>query len=71
MRGKLTDATWIGPIRNERDYDRALKEIAVYFDDEPKRGTAEADRFDVLATLIEAYEVKRWPVDPSVTGRAC
>jgi HTH-type transcriptional regulator/antitoxin HigA len=64
MRSKQASAAWMGPIRSERDYDRALKEIAVYFDNEPKRGTAEADRFDVLATLIEAYEAKRWPVDP-------
>jgi HTH-type transcriptional regulator/antitoxin HigA len=36
----------------------------VYFENEPRRGTAEADRFDVLAVLIEAYEAKRWPIDP-------
>jgi antitoxin component HigA of HigAB toxin-antitoxin module len=36
----------------------------VYFEREPKRGTAEADRFDVLAMLIEAYESKHWPIEP-------
>ncbi|HSC19107.1 MAG TPA: transcriptional regulator [Rhizomicrobium sp.] len=54
----------IRPIRREADYDWALKEIARYFEHEPKRGTAEADRFDVLSTLIEAYETKHWPIDP-------
>lgn len=61
----------ITPIRNERDYSRALKDIAVYFEHEPRRGSAEADRFDVLAALIEAYEAKRWPIDPpDAVGRS-
>jgi HTH-type transcriptional regulator/antitoxin HigA len=54
----------VRPIKTEADYDWALKEIARYFDVQPKPGTAEGDRFDVLATLIEAYEEKRWPIDP-------
>ncbi len=28
-----------------------------------KRGTPEGDRLDVLATLVEAYEAKRFPLD--------
>jgi len=52
----------IRPLRNEADYDWALAEIERYFDKEPKRGTAEADRFDVLAMLIESYESQRWPI---------
>jgi HTH-type transcriptional regulator / antitoxin HigA len=40
------------PIRSEIDYDMALKAIERYFNKPPKKGTAEADRFDVLATLI-------------------
>jgi HTH-type transcriptional regulator / antitoxin HigA len=54
----------IRPIRNEADYNWALAQIEPYFVDEPKRGTPEADRFDVLAALIEAYEAKHWPIDP-------
>jgi HTH-type transcriptional regulator/antitoxin HigA len=54
----------IRPIRTEADYDWALKEIERYFELEPKRGTPEADRFDVLATLIEAYEAKHWRIEP-------
>jgi len=54
----------VRPIKTEADYDWALKEIARYFDAQPKPGTAEGDRFDVLATLIEAYEEKHWPIDP-------
>lgn len=53
----------IRAIRNEKDYDWALAEIAGYFDEEPRPGTAAAERFDVLAALIEAYENRRWPID--------
>jgi HTH-type transcriptional regulator/antitoxin HigA len=52
----------IRPLRNEADYDWALAEIEHYFDKEPKRGTDEADRFDVLAALIESYEAQHWPI---------
>lgn len=53
----------IRPIRTEDDYDWALDEIAQYFDDIPEKGTDEADRFDVLADLISAYEHKNYPME--------
>ena len=52
------------PLRTEADYDAALEEIERYFDNEPKPGTPEADRFDLLALVIEDYERKRWPIEP-------
>ena len=55
----------IRPIHNERDYDWALAEIEQYFDNEPAPGTPEADRFEVLADLIEAYEARHWPIEPA------
>jgi HTH-type transcriptional regulator/antitoxin HigA len=54
----------IRPLRSEADYDAALAEIERYFDKEPKAGTAEADRFDLLALVIEDYEKKHWPIEP-------
>ncbi|MGD9618059.1 MAG: type II toxin-antitoxin system HigA family antitoxin [Alphaproteobacteria bacterium] len=54
----------IRPIRNEAEYEAALEEIERYFDREPVPGTPEADRFDILAMLIGAYERERWPIDP-------
>ena len=51
-------------IDSEAGYDWPLKQIASYLDVQPKPGTAEGDRFNVLATLIEAYEEKHWPIDP-------
>ena len=54
----------IRPLRSEADYDAALEEIERYFENEPKPGTLEADRFDLIALVIDDYEWKRWPIDP-------
>jgi HTH-type transcriptional regulator/antitoxin HigA len=54
----------IRPLRSEKDYDAALTEIERYFDAPPKRGTPDADRFDLLALVIEDYERKVWQIEP-------
>ncbi len=56
--------TVIRPLRSEADYDAALAEIERYFDEPPKPGTVAADRFDLLALVIEDYERKVWPIEP-------
>ena len=53
----------IRPIRNEDDYDWALAELAMYFENQPEPGSPDGDRFDVLSDLIEAYENKHWPIE--------
>lgn len=53
----------IHPIRTDADYRKALKAVAGYFDNEPKPGTEEGDRFEIMATLIEAYEAKHFPLE--------
>ncbi|WP_397452549.1 type II toxin-antitoxin system HigA family antitoxin [Pseudomonas sp. NA-150] len=53
----------IRPIHTEQDYQDALKAISALFDNEPEPGTPEGDHFDVMITLIEAYESKHFPVD--------
>jgi HTH-type transcriptional regulator/antitoxin HigA len=50
----------IRPVRTERDYRRSLKEIERLM--EAKAGTPEGDRLDVLVTLVEAYEARRFPL---------
>src|SRR5271157_1713752 len=53
----------IQPIRSEADYQAALKEIDRLTDSRP--GTSDGDRIEVLATLVEAYETKHFPIpDP-------
>ena len=45
----------IRPIRSEADHDAAFNEIERYFENEPKPGTTEADRFDLhgVGTWLE------------------
>lgn len=52
----------VRPIRNEADLTWALAEVSRYFESEPEPGTPEADRFDVLSTLIGAYEARHHEV---------
>jgi antitoxin component HigA of HigAB toxin-antitoxin module len=46
----------IHPIRTEKDYVEALREVSIYSDNEPEPGSAEGDRFAKLMSLIEDYE---------------
>ena len=55
-------ATEIKPIRSAADYDAALVEVERLWG--AKVGTSRGDRLDVLATLIEAYEERHFPIDP-------
>jgi len=51
----------IKPIKNERDYEQALRRVESLW--QSPEGSAESDELDVLATLIEAYERDRYPID--------
>ncbi|WJN50393.1 helix-turn-helix domain-containing protein [Pseudomonas asiatica] len=53
----------IRPIRTDDDYRAALKEISPLFENEPETDTPEGDAFEVMITLIEAYESKHFPVE--------
>jgi HTH-type transcriptional regulator/antitoxin HigA len=51
----------IKPIRTKADHRAALKEIEALMS--ARQGTPEGERLDVLATLVEAYERKHFPMD--------
>ena len=51
----------IKPIRTEADYQAALREVESLMSAE--FGTPEGDLLDVLATLVEAYEAKHFPME--------
>ncbi len=53
----------IRPINTEEDYNAVMREISAYFENEPKLGTEEGNRFEILLTLVEAYEAKHFPID--------
>ncbi len=52
----------IRPIKTEADNEAALKEIERLWD--APYGSPESDKLDVLATLVEAYEDKHYPILP-------
>jgi HTH-type transcriptional regulator/antitoxin HigA len=54
--------TELRPIRSEADHEAAVAEIERLWG--AKGGTPEGDRLDVLATLVDAYEAERDPIDP-------
>ena len=53
----------IRPIHTEADYEAALGDIAVLMESDPAPGTAKGDRLDILATLVQAYESRHFPID--------
>jgi HTH-type transcriptional regulator / antitoxin HigA len=55
-------ATELKSILTEADYEAALAEIERLWG--AKSGTPKGDRLDMLATLIDAYETKHYPMDP-------
>src|SRR6202023_3923907 len=52
----------VKPIRSKRDHESALKEVERLWG--AKAGARDGDRLDVLATLIDVYEAKHFPMDP-------
>ena len=50
------------PICTEADYNAALAESERLWG--ARSGTPEGNRLDMLATLIDAYETRHYPMDP-------
>ena len=50
------------PIRTKADYKAALAEVERLWG--AMGGTSKGDRLDVLATLIDAFEARHYPMDP-------
>ncbi|WP_323969232.1 helix-turn-helix domain-containing protein [Aeromonas veronii] len=56
----------ITAIRNDADYEAALARIELLFD--APAGTPESDELSLLATLVEVYEEKYYPIAPPLPG---
>lgn len=50
----------ISPIRNEKDYQKALDRLEDIF--EAKRDTKEGDELEILSILIDQYENENFPI---------
>ena len=53
----------IRPIRTEADYRATLREVSALVDQDPAPDSPEGERLDVLATLVQAWERRHFPVD--------
>jgi HTH-type transcriptional regulator / antitoxin HigA len=53
----------IRPIHTKADYKAALKAVAALVDANPKRDTPDADRLEVIGTLIETYEAQHYGLE--------
>ena len=51
----------VKPIKTDADYRAALKEIETLMS--ARSDSPEGEKLDVLATLVEAYEHKHYPLD--------
>lgn len=51
------------PIRTKQDHKAALSEASEFFNAQPKFGTPEGDRFEILLMLIENYERNHYPIE--------
>ena len=54
--------TDLKPIRSDADYEQALAEAERLWG--APAGTPDGDRLDILASLIDAYEARHYPMDP-------
>ncbi len=52
----------IRPIHTEADYRSALREISALMDADPDPGTPEGDQLDIMATLVQAFEARHFPI---------
>jgi HTH-type transcriptional regulator/antitoxin HigA len=52
----------VGPIRNDRDHARAVRQIGELWG--AKKGSRDARTLEVLVTLVDAYEAKHHRIDP-------
>lgn len=50
----------IAPIRNEKDYQKALKRLELIFD--AKKGSEMGDELEILSILIDRYENENFPI---------
>ncbi len=50
----------ITPIRNEKDYQKALERLETIFDS--KKGTELGDELEILSILIDRFENENFPI---------
>lgn len=56
-------------LRNEAEYDAAVREIDGLLDAEPEPGSDEYERLEFLSVLVQAFEDVRFPIDETMEPR--
>lgn len=56
-------------LRNEAEYDAAVREIDGLLDADPQPGSDEYERLEFLSVLVQAFEDVRFPIDETMDPR--
>lgn len=56
-------------LRNEAEYDAAVREIDALLDADPQPGSDEYERLEFLSVLVQAFEDVRFPIDETMEPR--
>jgi HTH-type transcriptional regulator/antitoxin HigA len=59
---KILDFTRPHLLRDEAEYDAAVREIEELLDEDPAPGSEDCDRLEFLSVLVEAYEDRIEPL---------
>ncbi|HEY5533838.1 MAG TPA: helix-turn-helix domain-containing protein [Ignavibacteria bacterium] len=51
------------PIRNNKDYEKALERVYFLMQKELKKNSTEYAELEILSMLIEKYEDEKYPID--------
>lgn len=51
-------------IKSKEQHTQALARLMSLMDANPKAGSNDADEIELLALLIESYEIQHYPIDP-------
>ncbi len=65
----LLDFTKPHVLRNEAEYDTAVREIDDLLDADPEPGSEAYERLEFLSVLVHAYEDARSPIDETMDPR--
>ena len=70
MAGSFGANMRVKPIKSDIDYRRALREIDRLMD--AQANSPKGDRLDAMATLVEAWEEKHYPIEtPPHSSNSC
>lgn len=61
---QLSEPVMVRPIKTEADYEAALSELDEMIG-QVEPGTPEGNRYELLASLVEAYEDVHYPIEAS------